>query len=58
MYGCALDEKLVARHIRAVDKETRNKMCKTKYVQSTLGDTIQFIKRDLDAGMIVLFSGK
>lgn len=57
VYGCILDENLVARHIRAVDKDTRNKMCKTKYVQSTLGDTIQLIKRDLEAGMMVLFSG-
>ncbi|MDD5820552.1 MAG: hypothetical protein PUD23_00645, partial [Prevotella sp.] len=29
VYGCVLDENLVSRHIRAADKETRNRMCKT-----------------------------
>ena len=37
IYGCALNEKFAVVHIRAVNKEDRNRMRGSKYVQSRLG---------------------
>lgn len=57
IYGCALDEKFAVVHIRAVNKEERNRMRGSKYVQSRLGDTFKMVKEDLDTQKKVLFSG-
>ena len=57
VYGASLCSDFVVRHIRASEKETRNTIRKSKYVQSDLGDTFGQIKKDLQAGLMVLFSG-
>lgn len=57
VYGCVLDENFQAIHIRADNKETRNQMRGSKYIQSRLGDTYRYIEADLKSGRQVLFSG-
>ena len=57
VYGCVLDEKLKAVHIRAVDTSTRDQMCKSKYVQSDMTGIIDMVISDLQNGKKVLFSG-
>lgn len=57
IYGCILSEDFNAIHIRADGAEIRNKMRGSKYIQSKLGDTFNYVKQDLDNGRIVLFSG-
>lgn len=57
IYGCVLDENFNAIHIRANNAKDRNRMRGSKYIQSNLGDTFQNIKKDLVAGITVLFSG-
>ena len=57
VYGCVLNEKLEAVHIRAEDKVTRDRMRGSKYVQSRMGDTFSRVREDLQAGKPVLFSG-
>ena len=44
-------------HKRATSKRSRNEFCGSKYVQSDLEDTFPSIKKDLENGKIVLFSG-
>ena len=57
IYGCVLNEHFQAVHIRADNRETRNQMRGSKYIQSKLGDTYKSVKNDLLAGRKVLFSG-
>lgn len=57
VYGCTLNEQLVAIHSRAEDVETRNQMRGSKYVQSHLGEVFKSVRKDLDNGRKVLFSG-
>ena len=57
VYGCIMTEDNKAVHVRADNKELRDKMCGSKYVQSTLGNTFQSIAQDLHNGLKVLFSG-
>lgn len=57
VYGCVLTEDFNAVHIRADRVETRNKMRGSKYIQSKLGDTFHSVKKDLEDGQLVLFSG-
>lgn len=57
VYGCVLTEDFRAVHIRADNADWRNQMRGSKYIQSELGDTYKNVKRDLDAGRNVLFSG-
>lgn len=57
VYGCVLTEDFQAVHIRAETAEDRNRMRGSKYIQSKLGDTFNKVKRDLDNGRLVLFSG-
>lgn len=57
IYGCVLDENFNAIHIRANNAKDRNRMRGSKYIQSNLGDTFQSVKKDLAAGITVLFSG-
>lgn len=56
-YGCILSDDFDAVHVRAEDCDTRNKMRGSKYIQSRLGNTFRNVKKDLDAGRSVLFSG-
>lgn len=57
VYGCVLDENLVARHVRADDRSTRDKMRGSKYIQSSLGDSFKLVEADLASGIKVLFTG-
>ena len=57
VYGCVLDRKFRAVHMRADNKAQRDLMRGSKYVQSDLGSTFSQIKADLAAGRTVLFSG-
>lgn len=57
VYGCVLDEKFNAVHIRVEDAVGRNKMRGSKYIQSSMGNSYNEVKKDLEAGKSVLFSG-
>ena len=57
VYGCVLNEKFEALHIRAETKEERDKMRGSKYIQSDLKNTFLMIKDDLKNGRKVLFTG-
>lgn len=57
VYGCVLNEDLEAVHTRATSYEERNRMCRSKYVQSNTENIFSQIKFDLDNNMMVLFSG-
>ncbi len=57
VYGCILDKNLKAVHFRAETADIRNKMCRSKYVQSDTRDIFVQIKKDLEEGRMVLFSG-
>ncbi len=57
IYGCVLDEKYEAIHIRATSEKDRNRMRGSKYIQSKMGDNFSLVKQDLEAGKQVLFSG-
>ncbi|MDD6489416.1 MAG: Coenzyme F420 hydrogenase/dehydrogenase, beta subunit C-terminal domain [Clostridia bacterium] len=57
VYGCMMDENLVARHQRAESSEDRDSFRGSKYVQSNLGNTFKCIRDDLEKGRYVCFSG-
>ena len=57
VYGCILRDDLTAGHFRAENKQQRNLMRGSKYIQSDMGDTFKNVKNDLDNGHRVLFSG-
>ena len=57
VYGCVLTKEFSAAHVRAESKETRDLMRGSKYIQSRLGDTFISVKKDLEDGKKVLFSG-
>lgn len=57
VYGCVLTENFTAVHFRAVTLEERNHMRGSKYIQSTMGDIFKQVRKDVDTGKIVLFSG-
>lgn len=57
VYGAALDENVVVRHIRATTEQERNRMRGSKYVQSNLGDIFRQVKNDLTDKKLVLFTG-
>lgn len=57
VYGCALDESMVARHICVNTIPELERLKSSKYVQSDMGNTMSEIKARLAAGEKVLFSG-
>lgn len=57
VYGCVLDERFRAVHIRTECKGERDRMRGSKYIQSKLGDTCKNVRKDLSNGRIVLFTG-
>lgn len=57
IYGCVIIENFCAAHIRTNDINDRNRMRGSKYIQSKLGDTFKWVKKDLESGYNVLFSG-
>lgn len=57
VYGCALDDDMVARHICVEDLQGLEKLKSSKYVQSAMDETMSEIKRRLLSGEKVMFSG-
>lgn len=57
VYGCALDEEMVAHHVCAESMDELEKLKSSKYVQSDMGDTLSEVREKLLAGQQVLFSG-
>lgn len=57
VYGCVLTDDFRAVHIRAEKAEDRDRMRGSKYIQSNLGDIFISVRKDLDEGRRVLFSG-
>ena len=57
VYGADYDRQLRVVHRRAETKEQRDRMRISKYVQSEIGDSYAQVKRDLEQGRNVLFSG-
>lgn len=57
VYGVALDENYLAYHCRAVNKQERDCFRGSKYIQSNIGTVYKQVKKDLQAGKKVLFSG-
>ncbi len=57
IYGCALNERFLAIHKKAADRDSRDSMRGSKYIQSTLNDTFKSVKLDLLSGKQVLFTG-
>ncbi len=57
VFGAALDEKGVCVHAMANTKEACVPFCGSKYVQSQLGDSFANIKKLLEEGRKVLFTG-
>ena len=57
VYGCALDEKLVARHIGVDTVDDLSALKGSKYVQSDVGTIYREVKKYLTEGREVLYSG-
>ena len=57
IYGAAFDENMVVKQCRATNAYERDQMKGSKYVQSDIGNTYLLVKRDLEAGKQVLFTG-
>ena len=57
VYGAAFDENFSVRHIRGTSSGERDRMCGSKYVQSTLSSVYESAADDLRAGKRVLFTG-
>lgn len=56
-YGVSWNQKLVAHHVCADCLDQLKKMQSSKYVQSYLGDTFSGIKKQLQDGKRIVFSG-
>lgn len=57
VYGSVIGEDFVVRHARAETENEVKAFRGSKYVQSDLGDIFSLVKKDLQAGKLVLFSG-
>ena len=57
VYGCAFNEEIVAEHIGIKSKEDLAKLRGSKYVQSNTKHTFQEVKKYLEEGKLVLYSG-
>lgn len=57
VYACKLNEELKVIHARVTTKQERDACRGSKYVQSEIGNTYILAKRDLEAGLLVLYSG-
>lgn len=57
VYGCALDENMVARHIKVTSESDLHRLKSSKYVQSDMGDTMREIRTLLSEEKKVMFSG-
>lgn len=57
IYGAAFDNNFNVKHIRVENKEQRDKLKGSKYVQSDIRGSFEQVKNDLKNGKYVLFSG-
>ena len=57
VYGAGFTDHFRVVHKRAITKEQRNEFKGSKYVQSDLTGVFRKVKKDLRAGLTVLFSG-
>lgn len=57
IYGCIIDKNQKVKHIRATRDIERDKMRGSKYIQSDIKVIFPLLKKDLNEGKIVLFSG-
>lgn len=57
IYGAYLDNNFFVKHIRATNKQERDLLRKSKYVQSNLEGIVLEIANDLKKGLKVLFTG-
>lgn len=57
VFGAALDEQLTVRHIAVREESDLAALRGAKLVQSDLGDTYRAVRRGLELGQSVLFSG-
>lgn len=57
LYGAAVDEGQMVRHIRVDSLSGLHLLRGSKYLQSEVGDTFSEAKSDLEAGRYVLYSG-
>ncbi len=57
VYGCILTEKLEAMHIRTENKNERDMMRGSKYIQSNIVNSYRELEKDLKNNRYVLFSG-
>lgn len=57
IYGASLENNFIVKHIRAVNEKERNKIRKSKYVQSYLENIFKQVLNDLKNEKHVLFSG-
>jgi len=57
VYGVGFDEKMIACHQRSIDKERRNLLRGSKYVQSEMRQILKEIEIDLKDNITVLFTG-
>jgi len=57
VFGAALDQDNVCRHIAVSDRSDLHQLQSSKYVQSDIGDTYQMSEQALKAGKKVLFTG-
>jgi acetyltransferase-like isoleucine patch superfamily enzyme/coenzyme F420-reducing hydrogenase beta subunit len=56
-YGAAYDEQFNVHHVRISTLEELPRIRQSKYYQSMIGDVFKQVKKDLDNGVNVLFSG-
>ena len=57
VYGAGYKEHFRVAHKRATTKLERDEFKGSKYVQSDMGDVFSQVKKDLESGLLVLFSG-
>ena len=57
VWGAAYDSDFFVRHIAVSDRKELSLLQGAKYVQSVIGTSFQEVKRELQKGRIVLFSG-
>lgn len=57
IYGVVLDGEMTCKHVEALTMEEVVPMQNSKYIQSAIGDTYVKIKKRLEEGKYVLFSG-
>lgn len=57
VYGCAMNENIEAVHIRITDAGELDRLRRSKYVQSNTGETFEEVRKDLEEGRKVLYSG-